>query len=101
MPATTPAIRSALAEGSAVRRTVQAMAPVAGRDGKSLLVMLGKSLPPFPAAVTPSQLLQRLDALGSDLDVRGLLADGALGRGVPVILVAQDGGEAAFLHPPA
>lgn len=101
MPAASPAIRAALAEGSAVRRTIEAQVPTAGHDGKSLLVMLGSGLPPFPAILPPSQLIQRLDALGSTLDLRGLLADAAMGKGVPVVLVSEDGGEAAFLHQPA
>ena len=81
-----------------VRRIVAANIP-ALRDVKCLLVMVPKNLPPLPKACTPGELLKRLDALGSTLDIRGLLADAALGKGAVVVIATQDGGQAASLVP--
>jgi hypothetical protein len=61
--------------------------------------MVPKDLPPLPKVCTPGELLKRLDALGSTLDLKSLLADWALGKGHLVVIATQDGGESAFLVP--
>jgi hypothetical protein len=96
MPAT-PMLRAAQSSDE-VRRIVAASVPGL-RDGNCLLVMVPKDLPPLPKVCTPGELLKRLDALGSTLDLKSLLADWALGKGHLVVIATQDGGESAFLVP--
>ena len=91
-------LKAALGDGE-VQRIIEAQ--TAGlRDGQALLLLVpANGIPPMPRACKPSELMQRLDDLGSDLDLRGLLADSALGKGHLVVIATQDGGESAFLVP--
>ena len=91
-------LRAALKDGE-VQRIIEAQ-PAGLRDGQALLLLVpANGIPPMPRACKPSELMQRLDDLGSDLDLRGLLADSALGKGHLVVIATQDGGESAFLVP--